>query len=417
MKLPKIKTGKLGRSRWGDPRPGPSQGKDHAKFIAKSCYTTQGLNLLLQELSCKSISIDSKLDIMHQAVALCPEIVMTIKGKPTKSLLDSRSQCRINLHNLFNLKGMGEGHIPLKRHFKCDIEVGGQLVHRVGILVKKDKILLLDSKGRKAKTPALLHSNLIHITLNEFCETFGEECLHLFKCPVCISPLWFSTLCLYYYAHVTKKAEVGASSVKTYDLSNDKDKGNNPNALKAKDSKLQDKGNNQAKPGESSQENKSKQKDQSKSHQKKINTLGRYASRVMVGDKRKPICIPVGMSKVVVGRALDKLPKGSYMVKATDNNNLPCGVSVNHSYINPTKSRQVSVILLNTNTYKVWICQPLYAANIFDVKLKDWEYEPIMTKSEDSNTVEVKLQQVPPEDLREEILSYAAKAEQRKKRN
>ena len=86
---------------------------------------------------------------MHQAVAPCPEIVMTIKGKPTKSLLDSGSECTLmnesyfkefiehrllpssgaynNSHNLFNLKGVEEGHIPLTRHFKCDIEVRGQL--------------------------------------------------------------------------------------------------------------------------------------------------------------------------------------------------------------------------------------------------------------------------------------------------
>ena len=82
---------------------------------------------------------------MHQAVAPCPEIIMSIRGKPTKSLLDSRSQVTLmnelyfkehiehqlppssgaynNSHNLFNLKGMEEGHIPLTRHFKCDIEV------------------------------------------------------------------------------------------------------------------------------------------------------------------------------------------------------------------------------------------------------------------------------------------------------
>ena len=66
---------------------------------------------------------------------------------------------------------MEEGHVPLSKHFECDIEVGGQLVHHVGILVKKDKIPLVDSKGRKAKTPALLGSNLIRIAVNKFCET------------------------------------------------------------------------------------------------------------------------------------------------------------------------------------------------------------------------------------------------------
>ena len=132
----------------------------------------------------------------------------------------------------------------------------------------------------------------------------------------------------------------------------------------------------------------------------------------MVGDHRQPICIPARTSKEVVGRTQGKLPKGSYMVKATDDDNLPFGVSVNHTYINPTKAKQVSVILLNTNSYNVWIRQPLYAVTIWDVKLKDWDYEPIITKSEEANTFEVKLQPVPPEDLREEILSNATEINQ-----
>ena len=96
---------------------------------------------------------------MQQAVAPCPEIVMSIKGKPTRSLLDSGSEVTLvnesyykehiehrlvpssgsynNSHNLFSLRGVEEGHVPLSKHIECDIEVGGQLVHRVGILVKK----------------------------------------------------------------------------------------------------------------------------------------------------------------------------------------------------------------------------------------------------------------------------------------
>ena len=109
----------------------------------------------------------------------------------------------------------------------------------------------------------------------------------------------------------------------------------------------------------------------------------------------------------MVGKTQDKLPKGSYMVEATDDDNLPCGVSVNHTYVNPTNTKQLLVILLNTYSYNVWIQQPLYAATIWDVKLKEWDYEPIITKSKDADTYEIKLQQVPPEDLREQILSNA----------
>ena len=96
---------------------------------------------------------------MQQAVAPCPEIVMSIKGKPTRSLLDSSSEVTLvnessyrehiehqllpslgsynNSHNLFSLRGIEEGHVPLSKHFECNIEVGGQLVHCLGTLVKK----------------------------------------------------------------------------------------------------------------------------------------------------------------------------------------------------------------------------------------------------------------------------------------
>ena len=190
---------------------------------------------------------------MQQAVAPCLEIIMSVKGKPIRSLLDSSSEVTLinesyykehiehrlvpssglykNSHNLFSLRGIEEGHVPLSKHFECDIEVGGQKVHRVGILVKKDKVPLVDSKGRKTKTPALLGSNLIQIAVNEFCETFGEDCLRLFKCPVGISPLWFSTLCLYYYAHVHKKSGVGVLSVQTDDPSKDEDENSNNSQL------------------------------------------------------------------------------------------------------------------------------------------------------------------------------------------
>ena len=157
-----------------------------------------------------------------------------------------------NSQNLFNLKGIEEGHVLLMRHFESDIKVGGQVVHRVGIVIKKDKVPLVDSKGRNTRTPALAGSNLISLALNKFCETYGEECICLFECLAGISPLWFSTLCLYYFDHVAKKTGVGASAVSS-DPSNDKDKeGNNPSAPKTKDSKSQNRGNNQTSQGKSS---------------------------------------------------------------------------------------------------------------------------------------------------------------------
>ena len=152
-------------------------------------------------------------------------------------------------------------------------------------MVKKDKVPLVDSKGRKAKTPALLGSNLIQIAVNEFCETFGEECLRLFECPVGISPLWFSTLCLYYYAHIHKKTGIGASSVKTDDPNNDEDEGSNKhNPSKPKHNQGQSQKSSQAKSEKDSSKGKYTQAGKGKQRSKKLNTLGGYAGRVMVGN-------------------------------------------------------------------------------------------------------------------------------------
>ena len=63
--------------------------------------------------------------------------------------------------------------------------------------------------------------------------------------------------------------------------------------------------------------------------------------------------------------------------------------------------------LQNTNDHKVWIRQPLYAGDLWDVDKEDWEYEPVLVKDAQTNNITVKFQQVPPEHLREEIFSQA----------
>ena len=154
----------------------------------------------------------------------------------------------------------------------------------------------------------------------------------------------------------TKKLGVGASSVHSDDPSKDKDRNSrNSQPSKPKRSQEQGKNSNKARSEKDSGKSKNTQTGPGKQRNKKLNTLGGYAGRVMVGDCRQPICILAGTSKVVIGRMQEKLPRGSYMVEATDDDNLPCGVSINHTYINPTKAKQVSVILLNTNSYNVWI--------------------------------------------------------------
>ena len=56
----------------------------------------------------------------------------------------------------------------------------------------------------------------------------------------------------------------------------------------------------------------------------------------------------------------------------------------------------------------MWIRQPLYAGDLWDVDKEDWEYKPVLVKDAETNNIMVKFQQVPPEHLHEEIFSQAA---------
>ena len=56
----------------------------------------------------------------------------------------------------------------------------------------------------------------------------------------------------------------------------------------------------------------------------------------------------------------------------------------------------------------MWIRQPLYAGDLWDVDKEDWEYKPVLVKDGETNNITVKFQQVPPEHLHEEIFSQAA---------
>ena len=128
----------------------------------------------------------------------------------------------------------------------------------------------------------------------------------------------------------------------------------------------------------------------------------------MVGSHHQPICIPAGSCKFLVGTAKGVPHKGNFMMEGTQDGNLPSGVSVNNTYVQPTKSGRITVCLQNTNDHNVWIRQTLYAGDLWGVDKEDWEYEPVLVKDTKTNNITVKFQQVPPEHLRKEIFSQAA---------
>ena len=126
---------------------------------------------------------------------------------------------------------------------------------------------------------------------------------------------------------------------------------------------------------------------------------------VTVGDKHKPLCIPANSGITVQGHT-SKLPYyGQCMAKQAECSNLPLGVVVNHTFVKPPKSKLVPIVLMNTNSYNVWIRQPLLAAELYDADYHPWEYETTVTQEEGSDTIKFGSQPVPTAELQAEIMA------------
>ena len=68
------------------------------------------------------------------------------------------------------------------------------------------------------------------------------------------------------------------------------------------------------------------------------------------------------------------------MVEGRDIHNLPMGVVVNRAMVTPKHSKKVPVVLTNTNSYNIWICQPLLAADVVEVESCPWDYQTILSR-------------------------------------
>ena len=351
---------------------------------------------------------------MEQAVAPCPEVNLKAKGTEFKSLLDFgsmvslmnesffRSQLassitpmtgdKVNAHQLFNLKGVEDGQVPLSKYFEMDVEIRGFKIPQVGFLVKKDNAPLLDSKGKSSRLPAIAGCNLIRLGMEEFIRQYSHAPFELFECPKDFDPLLFSTFCVYFYTEREKeqnvpqeeKLHVGVNSAGVGDANGNSDK--------------------RAAGGTSTSKKKAKRKCEG--------YLEGYAGMVTVGDKHQPLCIPANSSKNVMGRAKGVPYRGDFMVELADDNNLPSGLVVNRTYVQPTKSNLVPVTLMNTNDYNVWIRQPLFAGELYEVDEHKWEHETVFIREEGSDDIQVHFQPVPPENIREEIFFQTVEQKQ-----
>ena len=115
----------------------------------------------------------------------------------------------------------------------------------------------------------------------------------------------------------------------------------------------------------------------------------------------EPICIPANSVKVVKGKT-DKITRClTCMVESRGIHNLPMGFMVNRAMITPKKSKKVPVILANTNSYNIWIKQPLLAANVVEVESCPWDYQTILSR--DGKDIKVSFCPVPPPEVQEDV--------------
>ena len=101
------------------------------------------------------------------------------------------------------------------------------------------------------------------------------------------------------------------------------------------------------------------------------------------------MCIPANSSKTIIGKVPKVDRKSTYLVEKTEDSNLPIGVGVNNTLVTPSKSGLVSVISINNNNHNVWIRQLLYAADLWEVEPKEWEYETVLTQEEGTNNITI----------------------------
>ena len=127
------------------------------------------------------------------------------------------------------------------------------------------------------------------------------------------------------------------------------------------------------------------------------NVLG----QVWVSEYHQAICIPANSAKLLTGKTNKIQKKYSCSIEPRDSNNLPLGVVVSGTIITPKKSKQVLIILINTNSYNIWIRQPLLAANVVEAEHCPWDHTTNMTS--DGEEIKILCHQIPTAEVQEEI--------------
>ena len=263
--------------------------------------------------------------------------------KHIQPLLNKSSSKMAEAHSLFRLSAANNKIMPVSKYFEADVTVLGFRIPQVGFLVVKDPNILLEPQ-HNTQLLGIIGCNLIRLECEEFGRSFGYEAFEEFRCLESVHPVVFSQLCSHY--HQSKLLDGPGTSVSS-------------NSINASSSGISSCETDRKVPSSGSD-----------------NILG----QVWVGIDNDPICIPANSVRVVQGKTNKITRHLTCMVEGRDVHNLPMGVVVNRAMVTPRQSKKVPVMLANTNTYNVWIHQPLLAADVVEVESCPWDYQTILSR-------------------------------------
>ena len=281
-------------------------------------------------------------------------------------------------HSLFRLSAANNEVMLVSRYFEADVTLLGFTIPHVGFLVVKDPNTLLEPQ-HSTQLPGVIGCNLIRLGCEEFGRVYGFKAFEEFHCPSNIHPVVFPR-CALSIIRVSYQNQLKLRLQAKQHLAQ---LTSTPARINAEVEETN--------PGQES-------------------VLG----QVWVGNTCQAICIPANSVKVMQGRT-NKITRWlSCMVEARVCHNLPRGIVVNRTMVTPCKNKQVPVALMNTNTYNVWICQPLLVADIVEAEDCPWDYQSSMSR--DGNKINISFCPVPSTEVQAEIVAVSVtKAEPGKK--
>ena len=176
---------------------------------------------LIENISSQQVSAQIKIEVMQRAGATCPKVNMGCRRKRIPSLFDSGSQVTLihqsffeweilphigpsggekaEVHQLFQLTAANHGRFPMSMYEELDLDFWGIVGPKVGVLITQEPNELLD-ECHETELPGIIGWNLIRLDYLVFVQKYGSISLENFDCPMGISPLLFSQLCVFHHS-------------------------------------------------------------------------------------------------------------------------------------------------------------------------------------------------------------------------